>query len=88
MVEAEAYDKNSVVQREVGMKLMKRLAPEKGDKILDIGCGTGYLTKALADLVGPEGKVSTTNGCYHWNSCVQIITTATTGWRLTKMQVS
>ena len=36
---------------------IKLLAPEKGDKVLDLGCGTGYLSKVLADLVGPEGQV-------------------------------
>ena len=39
------------------MKLIKLLAPEKGDKVLDLGCKTGYLSKVLVDLVGPEGQV-------------------------------
>jgi protein-L-isoaspartate(D-aspartate) O-methyltransferase len=26
-------------------------------KILDIGCGSGYLTHVFANLLGPEGKV-------------------------------
>ena len=55
---AATYDKNSSEQREEGFRLMKQLAPEKSSRVLDIGCGTGYLTKALADLVGPQGKVS------------------------------
>ena len=56
--QAEAYDRNqSTYQRQNGKRLIELLAPEKGNKILDIGCGTGYLTKLLADLVGPEGKV-------------------------------
>ena len=48
----------SLEQREDGLKLTKLLAPEKGDKVLDLDCGTGYLySKVLADLVGPEGQV-------------------------------
>ena len=47
----------SLEQREDGLKLTKLLAPEKGDKVLYLGCGTGYLSKVLADLVGPEGQV-------------------------------
>lgn len=43
--------------REDGLKLVELLAPQKGSKVLHLGCATGYLTKVMADLVGPEGKV-------------------------------
>ncbi len=55
--EAEIYDKTSSNQREDGVNLISLLSPKKGCKILDLGCGTGYLTKALANEVGPTGKV-------------------------------
>jgi ubiquinone/menaquinone biosynthesis C-methylase UbiE len=29
----------------------------RGARVLDIGCGSGYIAEALADLVGPEGRV-------------------------------
>jgi protein-L-isoaspartate O-methyltransferase len=28
-----------------------------GSKVLDVGCGSGYLTHVLAELIRPEGKV-------------------------------
>jgi ubiquinone/menaquinone biosynthesis C-methylase UbiE len=34
-----------------------RLALEPGDAVLDIGCGTGGDVRAMADIVGPEGRV-------------------------------
>ena len=30
---------------------------KKGQVVIDLGCGPGYYTFALADSVGPEGKV-------------------------------
>lgn len=54
---AITYDSNSSEQRDDGLILMDKLAPVVGSKILDLGCGTGYLTKILADRVGPAGKV-------------------------------
>ena len=55
--EAASYDNMSSLEQEDGLELIELLAPEKGSMVLDLGCGTGFLSKALADLVGPEGKV-------------------------------
>lgn len=34
------------------------LTPRPGERILDLGCGGGASTEALADAVGPEGRVT------------------------------
>jgi protein-L-isoaspartate(D-aspartate) O-methyltransferase len=39
------------------MRLLGALAVEPGDRILHVGCGTGYYTAILAELAGPEGRV-------------------------------
>ena len=33
------------------------LAPEPGERVLEIGPGTGYYTLDMAEWVGPEGRV-------------------------------
>lgn len=37
--------------------MLELLNPEKGNKILDIGSGSGWQTALLADAVGQEGKI-------------------------------
>ncbi|MBC7076856.1 MAG: class I SAM-dependent methyltransferase [Synergistales bacterium] len=36
---------------------IRKLAPAKGDTVLEIGCGTGRSIVALAELVGASGKI-------------------------------
>ena len=54
---AQLYSEVSDVQKEHGEELIEKLSLEKNMKILDLGCGTGYLSAVLADCVGPEGSV-------------------------------
>ena len=37
--------------------MLERLEPQKGDKILDIGSGSGWTTALLCQIVGEEGSV-------------------------------
>ena len=37
--------------------MFEKLQPEPGDKILDIGCGTGWTTALAAEIVGRKGSV-------------------------------
>ena len=51
-------DHGSSVQREAGLRLLELLDLKEGDKVLDLGCGTGYLTNVMAKRVGDKGMVS------------------------------
>lgn len=37
--------------------MLEQLKPKTGDKILDVGAGSGWQTALLAKIVGPKGKV-------------------------------
>lgn len=54
---AEAYDRASDLQLEGGKRLVERLGLEEGARVLDLGCGTGRLTRWIAERLGPKGCV-------------------------------
>jgi len=37
--------------------MLEKLEPKEGDRILDIGSGSGWTSALLAEIVGPKGKI-------------------------------
>jgi len=55
---ARDYDRVSATRQfQSGKRLVKDLAIRQGERVIDIGCGTGLLAEHIADLVGPSGSV-------------------------------
>jgi arsenite methyltransferase len=55
---ARDYDRVSAGRQfQSGKVLVRELAIAPGERVLDVGCGTGLLAEHIADLVGPAGAV-------------------------------
>ncbi|HEY2733343.1 MAG TPA: methyltransferase domain-containing protein [Polyangiales bacterium] len=54
---AQTYDRVSDRQFDHGKVLIEALAPQSGEQVLDVGCGTGRLGDHVASLVAPTGEV-------------------------------
>lgn len=49
------------------------LDPQPGERIVDLGCGTGELTRQIAEAVGPEGQVVGIDSSEAMVSSVQLL---------------
>lgn len=47
---AETYERNARFVSDLGMPVVELLDPRPGERILDLGCGDGVLTKKLEDM--------------------------------------
>jgi SAM-dependent methyltransferase len=54
VAEQVRYDE---INAEFGARVVAALAPRPGDRVLDVGCGNGALSLAIAPLVAPAGFV-------------------------------
>jgi len=52
-----AFDEFSCEELPVVEELLRQMNIQAGDKIVEPGCGTGRLTRLLAEMVGPKGKI-------------------------------
>ena len=55
--QALAYDQDEARNGKFGSRLTDILVPQKGSKVLDLGCGTGNQSLVLSKHVGPYGQV-------------------------------
>jgi SAM-dependent methyltransferase len=52
-----AYERIQRTIAPFGEVVLARAAARPGERVLDVGCGTGSTTAALAQAVGPDGRV-------------------------------
>ena len=54
---AERYDAVSDSQYKKGLMLIEQMGIKSGDRVLDVGCGTGRMALHVSEIIGPSGSV-------------------------------
>ncbi|MFB6141366.1 MAG: trans-aconitate 2-methyltransferase [Halosimplex sp.] len=55
--DADAYDADTGFVHEYGASVVDLLDSKRGERVLDLGCGTGHLTADIGEAVGESGTV-------------------------------
>jgi protein-L-isoaspartate O-methyltransferase len=54
---AETYERRTAAGNHYRRQAVARLAPSSGEVIVDVGCGTGLNFAAIANAIGPSGRL-------------------------------
>ena len=61
---AKFYDLTTILYRMIGLRMkayralaIKNLSLQRGERVIELGCGTGLNFPALLDEIGPEGRL-------------------------------
>lgn len=60
---AACYELELLPFEPLRLQALARLAPQAGETVLDLGCGTGMSLPALCEAVGPQGRVVGIEAC-------------------------
>lgn len=56
---APTWDANEILSTPEHVRhILSLIGIKRGDRVLDLGTGTGVLLPAIAELIGPEGKIT------------------------------
>jgi ubiquinone/menaquinone biosynthesis C-methylase UbiE len=54
---APTYDRLALLTRGMRRRAVETLALQRGQVVLDVGCGTGLTFKAIEERIGPDGRL-------------------------------